>query len=728
MKRRRAPSPARGEADKNLPVRRVANDILSALAANDVVIVVAETGSGKTTQLPQIIMEADSSAHIVVTQPRRVAAMTVAQRVANERKCCLGEEVGYAVRFDDKSTRGVTRLRYVTDGVLLREALGEGSSSLRKRYSHVIIDEVHERSVDTDIILGIIKEIISAPVSTSPVSPGGFASKNAMFAKMIRSKLPFKVIVMSATTEVPKFLRFFQDKTTLKVTTIDIPGRKHPVKIMNATEPVTDYVAGAATVARQVHIDSPLPGDILVFLPGQEEIMGAISTLKELIKHHGGKDKSTTLRILPLFASLSPADQMKAIEPLPEELQPSGRKIIFSTNVAETSVTIPGIKYVVDSGLVKVRGFQSDKGIFADVLRIQAVSVAEAEQRMGRAGRTGPGTLYRLYTEQEFNKMDPFPKPEILRVDASASLLQIIVIRNAAQKGKAMRNGGKEEQETSSFLTFPLIDRIPRKVVERALETLCILGAVDQTMTLTKTGKLMSRIPAGPMLARSLMESLRLGCVDWMLTLAAVLSAEGDVLLSPSTKREQAKSAHRRFISSSGDHITLVNALHAFLQLTGTSRRMEFCRDHFLNYRTLASAESIRNQLDQLLQHGDFVAWGLKNPLPATVESEVAEASMEELVSRCVVAGFFRNAARKRSEDGKYIPIGGAAGQAMETGVEIHPSSSLRALRVKRNPPLVVYNELVMTSKAYLRVVLSIEMEWLRQHCNSYFQKKELGS
>lgn len=710
----------------NLPIRQKSDEILSALAANDVLLVIGETGSGKTTQLPQLIVNADSSASVVVTQPRRVAAITVATRVAAERSVQLGREVGYAVRFQDNSKRGITTIRYVTDGVLLREALSVGAAGLKNRYSHVVIDEVHERSVNTDLILGVIKQTL-ASASTDISTPTGFAAKNELFAKMIRSRLPFKVVIMSATTDSDKIMEFFRKDTSLKVSMLRIPGRSYPVKVFSLFTPVSDLFDSVVSATMMIHCNRPMDGDILVFLPGQEEIMSAIAILKEKMKRSKGLKE---LRIFPLYAALSPDEQMHALQPLPDTLRSAVRKVIFATNIAETSLTIPGIVYVVDSGLAKVRSVIHDKGVFVDALRTCPITAAEAQQRHGRAGRTECGTLYRLYTIEEYSKMVKFPLPEILRADAAATMLNIIVLCEKATKNKiavssscSPKSSMTGNNQRKEFQSFPLMDDIPLKIKVSALETLCILGALNLNMDLQQVGRLMARIPVSPMLSRSLLESLRVGCVDVMISLAAVLSVEGTILVSPASKRDKAKNAHKRFISEFGDHLTLVNALNAYTQVSASKRR-EFCQELFLNFRTLQSAESIRLQLDKLMQHSEMVSWGLSNPLPTEVAGQMAEEGVDSLVRRCLVAGFFRNAARKRDKDERYVPFGfGNGSQLMERGVEIHPSSSLRALRKKGSPAFVIYNELILTTRAYLRTVVGIEQEWLYQHCGHHFKR-----
>lgn len=696
-----APTPT----SETLPVVEQRERVLAAVAAHDVVILVSETGSGKTTQLPQLLLDADPAARIVVTQPRRVAAVSVATRVAEEQNVTLGESVGYAVRFDDRSSHR-TRIRYVTDGVLLRESLSRDALA---RYTHVVVDEVHERSVNTDVILGVVKRALldaKKAAGANGSAAAGDGSDSAM-----KTSSPTKVVIMSATTDADKLKRFFDARGRLSVHTLRVPGRLHRVDTLYAAAPVQDFVDGAVTAALQIHVDYPMDGDVLVFLPGQDEIMSAISLLAERVRRHlpAGKEKSVVAR--PLFASLPPADQARAINASPPELMGRTRKIIFSTNVAETSITIPGIKYVVDSGMAKVRTQLSTRGLSADVLRLESISKAQTEQRKGRAGRMGPGIVFRLYTEAQYDVMTDYPVPEVLRVDAASTVLQIVAYDSAA-KGPGL-------------LKFPRLDAPPKRMLVRALETLMALGALDDSMQLTRTGALMSQIPTSPMLARSLLEATRLGCVEDMVSLAAILSVEGGVFVAPVAQRDAARAAHRRFVSRSGDHLTLVNVYRAYIDEEGKPRRASFCKDHFLNNRTLASAESIANQLKRLMGLSNTVAWGLQNPAIAAMD--IQDSSGDDLLRRCVVAGFFRNAARRRELDGRYVLVvsgssSSVSGNHAETGVDIHPSSVLCTGSTKRGPPLVVFNELVLTSKPYLRTVMAIEQDWLVAHSGSFFK------
>lgn len=700
---RTGPPPVAPPVD-TLPVLEHSKRLLASIATHDVLILVSETGSGKTTQLPQLLLKAHPAANIVITQPRRVAAVSVAKRVADEAGCAIGEKVGYAVRFDEKSRPGVTKLRYVTDGVLLRESMS--ARALHDTYDFVVVDEVHERSVNTDVILGVMKRAL---LDARKEGNGGKEGSPM--------KSPMKLVVMSATTDADKLANFFAARGRLNVVTERISGRLFPVRSMYAAEPVQDFVDGAVTAALQVHVDYAMDGDVLVFLPGQDEIMSAVGLMKERVKRYLPTKDSRSVLSLPLFASLPAEEQARAVNGLDGALRGKVRKVIFSTNVAETSLTIPGVKYVVDSGMAKVRTLLSVRGMQADVLRLESISRAQAEQRKGRAGRMSAGIVFRLYTEVQHKAMAEYPVPEVLRVDAASTVLQIIAY-DAAASGPGL-------------LKFPRLDSPPKKLLLHALETLMALGALDDEMQLTKIGELMARMPVAPMLARSLLESTRLGCTEDMVVLAAILSVEGGVFFAPVTARDAARAAHRRFLSRAGDHLTLVNVYRAFAEEQGRAKRAAFCKDHFLNMRTLLSAESIVEQISRLMDAADIIDWSLA--YPATAVMEVDDADSQELLQRCVVAGFFRNAARRREEDGKYVLVGaGGVNSSLDvagTGADVHPASVLSTGSSKRGPPLVVFNELVLTSKTYLRTVLSVEQSWLTAHSgiDSQFYKSSAG-
>lgn len=725
--------PERLEPDNSLPVRVHTNEILKALSTNDVLILVAETGSGKTTQIPQIILDNFSSATVLVTQPRRVAAISVARRVALERAATVGEHVGYAVRFDDKSQRGVTRIRYVTDGVMLREALSAGITGLHNRYSHIVIDEVHERSVNTDLVLGILKRMLTHVLATTNKS-----SQRQSFSSLPKLKmsvaLPFKVVLMSATTDAEKLRAFFTTDTNLKVGMLNIEGKVHDVRVLNATKPVQEFVDSSVETCLSIITKEKTPGDILVFLPGQDDIINATSLLRKQLRDIFPKDEQQRIYIHALFSAMTPEDQLRPLQPLPAEHRENGRKVIFATNIAETSITIPGIKFVIDSGLMKVRECYSNDVFKGDVLQLKPVSKAQADQRKGRAGRTGPGVLYRLYTNKQYEKLKPYPTPEILRSEATGTLLQIIALvhlfeqrRNARKEQQQKTNENDENDENGNqlnFRTFPLLDSIPMKETEFGLETLQLLGAVDGMMRLTETGELMSRLPVNPMLARSLLESLRLGCVEAMVTVAATLSVDGLIFLeAKGSKREKILTAQRRFVNLNGDQLTHANVLHAIWQVMKPSKRLEKCKEHYLNYRTVLSAISIRSQLLKIMQNGDMISWGKQTKLSDDVENDVRDAGMDELVRRCLVAGYFRNVAQRQDER-RYMAIGRGGFETGGNGGskgDIHPSSVLMRLKRKRQSEFLLYDELVSTTKPYFRTVTVIEPRWLSQH-SSYFK------
>lgn len=686
MKRPRSRSFREPDQVSRLPILSQRQEILRAIDENNVVILVSETGSGKTTQLPQLVLQTKPKACMVVTQPRRVAAISVASRVAKERRSRLGDIVGYAVRFDDCSSRVRTRIRYVTDGVLLRESLSKGGLS---RYSHIIVDEVHERSINTDVVLSVAKRTLHESQTS-------------------RHGRSLKVIVMSATTDAAKLGSFFSRDSDVKVKVLVVPGRQFPVSTLYTLSPVQDFVDAAVTAALQIHVDYPMDGDILVFLPGQDEIHAAITLLSERIRRYMPSSMHNSVAAQPLYAALPPAEQIRAITPFETEKQRKVRKVVFATNVAETSITIEGIRYVIDTGMAKVRSLLPSSGLQAEILRLEPVSKAQADQRRGRAGRTGPGLVFRLYTEEQYDAMTSFPVPEILRVDCAGTVLQVIAYDEAA--------GG------NGIKYFPFLDTPPRRILASALETLMSLGAIDDEMKLTGTGQAMCKIPTSPMLARSLLEACRIGCLDDMVHLAAILSVDGTIFVSPILQRDAAKQAHRRFCAKLGDHLTLVNVYREFTALQGSLRRSEFCNDHFLNYRTLSSAEAISKQLNSLMESSEFLTWPISHPLPNLLDIE--SATTDDLLQRCITAGFFRNAARKREEDGKYVLLGEQSrfsNTSLESGVDIHPSSVLSTGSARRSPSLIVYNDLVMTSKPYLRTVMTVDQEMLESHSGQYY-------
>eukprot|EP01135_Chromosphaera_perkinsii_P011544 Nk52_evm2s2438 gene=Nk52_evmTU2s2438 len=689
---------------RQLPIAEGREAILSAIRAHGTVVLVGETGSGKTTQLTQYLYEEQlkeereegktnhnhnkkKTKGIVCTQPRRVAAVTVAKRVGEEVGCRVGEEVGYTIRFDDMTNRKKgtrTVIKYVTDGMLLREAMimdkakegkeEKGSDgdlcSLLEQYSVIILDEAHERTLHTDVLFGVIK-------------------------KIQRQRRDLRVVIMSATLEAQKFSDFFDMAPILYIS-----GRQFPVEVMYTRRPESDYIDAAMTAAIQIHETSPPVGDILVFLTGQEEIEAVQKLLLQYVRERTAErekkqleemrenedmqkdatskaeervvveeeERHPELMVCPIFAALPSSEQMKVFEPTPSGF----RKVILATNIAETSITINGIKYVVDPGLVKSRGYNPRIGL--DTLTVAPISKAQAQQRAGRAGREQAGACYRLYTEEEFDKMEPETKPEILRSNMSTVVLQL----------KAMG--------IDDILNFDFLDRPNEESLVQALELLYCLGALDDRGKLSTTGKKMAEFPLEPRLAKTILAAVGFECVEEILTIVSMLSVDS-VFYAPNDKREKANFSKRKFASYEGDHITLLNVFKAYKE-AGESKK--WCIENFINARTMKSVLDVRQQLVDLC---------------GRMKIELSSCGMDTVpIRKTLVAGFFVNVATLQP-DNKYRTM------TSSSPVSIHPGSVLFG----KKPQCLLFNELVFTSKQYMREVSQVEPEWLTEVAPKYF-------
>lgn len=446
---------------KSLPIASVEERLVEEVRKNDTLIIVAETGSGKTTQLPQFLFKAGFCREgkvIGVTQPRRVAAVTVAKRVAEECGSDLGQKVGYSIRFDD-TTSDSTRIKYMTDGLLLREALLDPYLS---RYSIIIVDEAHERTIHTDVLLGLLKSVQMAR-STSLNHYQNFANKKTKDNMLLekengaqcinfrkqdqRRKLPpLKLIIMSASMDAGVFSKYFEGAKAVRV-----EGRRFPVQILYICLDEPNYLDAAVTTILQIHLEEG-PGDVLVFLTGKDEIESTEILVKERLQQL--PENSRKLITLPIFSSLPSEKQMRVFAPAPAGF----RKVILATNIAETSVTIPGIKFVIDPGFVKARSYDPRTGL--ESLDVVPISKSQAFQRSGRAGREGPGKCYRLYLESKFWEFDESTTPEIKRCNLSNVVLQL----------KAL---GVED-----IVEFDFIEKPSRSAIVKSLEQLFLLGAL----------------------------------------------------------------------------------------------------------------------------------------------------------------------------------------------------------------------------------------------------------
>lgn len=755
--------------------------------------------TGKTTQIPQYLLSSGlvGRGQVGCTQPRRVAAISVAQRVAQEYGCTLGAQVGYSIRFED-ATSERTRLKYITDGMLLREIMAD---PLLQRYNAIVLDEAHERTVNTDILFALLKQIqrkrkkilalrrerdqkqkqqhqqqqraTNSPAlhgnksprlgaqspslhgSKSPrgKSPSGSPSvgpldiaeplsKTALKKKRKREQkekaaaaaaggvgaskevtttptaeasavasltpsfsldddsLPdldtithlgdmqeLKLVIMSATLAAKEFSTYFDGAPVLA-----IGGRTFPVELLHAEEAQVDYLDASIIAALQIHLDhsSTFPGDILVFLTGSEEIETARKAIEEKVRRVREDECPIGLRVCALYANLPSDVQMAVFEPAP----PNTRKIILATNIAETSLTIPGIKFVIDAGVTKMRLFNPRTG--GEVLKVVDISQAEAKQRAGRAGRDAPGTAFRLYTEEAFGRMKVDLIPEILRSNLSSVVLQL--------KSLHVRN----------VLKFDFMTRPSRDSLTKALEELYTLRALNYNGDLSDAGRLMVYFPLPPNWSRMLIKACEpaFDCAVEVAKILSVMSVEGIFFHAPkhatTAAERQTKAQRKQFAHNEGDHFTYLDALNAYLahgQSSDTRSRGEWCRAHGLNHKNLEKVRKIYEQLGGIVQR-------LGLPFNSINERETGEAlsncTETDPIKKCLLFGLFMNVARRQVHDASYLTL------ADSTVVYLHPSSVLIGRPASQRPDLLVFNTLVHTSRAYMRECMSLpDLKWL---------------
>lgn len=649
-----------------LPIAQLKDQLLYTIETFPITIVVGATGSGKTTQIPRFCLDAGWCAdgkQIAVTQPRRIAATSVAARVAEELGTPLGQRVGYSIRFEDVTSAN-TQVKFVTDGLLLREMLVD---PLLNRYSIIMVDEAHERSLSSDILLSLLK-------------------------KVLRKRVDLRVVVSSATLEAERFLDFFAPDEGEKVhgkskeeygKIVGIEGRTYPVEIQYINEPTNNYVETAVDAIMNIHSNES-DGDILVFLTGREEIDDAIDMLGDRIADMS--ENKQKLLTLPLYAGLPTEEQMFVFQKAP----PNTRKVILSTNIAEASVTIDHIVYVIDSGYVKLRTYDARLGI--ETLNVVPVSKASATQRAGRAGRTRPGKCFRLYTEDAFRHLEEATFPEIQRSNLAPVILQLL-------------NLG-----ITNIIRFDYLSPPPSSLVTRALDILYSLGALDTHARLTKPfGTRMAELPLEPMLSRALLQAAtpEFGCLNEMLTIAAMTTLQGNAFVSHDGGKKQLDAARRRFAVAEGDHLTLFNVYEAFVK-GGMS--VQFCRENSLNHKAMLKAVSVRKQLAAYLDR-----FGLQpSALSAPDVLRVGGVPVAERVRRCLTTGFFAHAARMKA-DGSFTTVDG------KTTLWAHPSSVF----FHRKAEWVVYTEIMETrGKVYIRDLSAVEMDWLSEYAPEYYKIK----
>ncbi|KAJ6466359.1 ATP-dependent RNA helicase Prh1 [Mycena sanguinolenta] len=640
------------EQARQLPIAKGKDALVQEIKANEVTVLLGETGSGKTTQVPQYLLEAGlaESGLIGITQPRKVAAISLATRVSVEQGTSLGGRVGYAVRFDEKAGPD-TRIKYMTDGMLTRELLGD---PLLIKYAVIVIDEAHERTLRTDLLLANLKRILRE-------RNGDARGKG----KDKEKRNPLKVVIMSATLDAEKFSQFFSNAKI-----IYIKGRQHPVKIYHCAQGQTDYVDAALRTFFQIHVDQP-PGDVLIFLPGQEDIESLEKSI-DLFARQLPVGQPEVI-IVPMFASLPGAAMQRIFAATPR----GKRKCILATNIAETSITIPGVRYVIDTGKSKEKRYLADhNGGGLDTLMTRDITQSSALQRAGRAGREGPGFCYRLYTEAAFNAMAPSAEPEILRCSLAQAILQLLCL-------------GQDIQE------LDLMDTPDVDAISSALRTLFLLGALDSHRELTPLGRAMASFPLEPQHARAVIASKDLACTAEVLDIVSVLAASSKLFIDATDKRAEIAEARRALVHRAGDHLTLLNTVRAWRaagadedadekEKVGRSARREWARAHFVNERTLKEAKAIREQL-------------CVSCTRASIDWKTSCGEREEPVLLSLAHGLAQNAALI-APDGSYKQIMG------QSVVKIHPGSSM----ADRKVPAIIYDELVYTNQIYARGVSSI--------------------
>ncbi|KAF2399880.1 ATP-dependent RNA helicase [Trichodelitschia bisporula] len=666
---------------QKLPIWNEKQTIRESLrGSKDVMVLVGETGSGKSTQVPQFLLEEDwCTGGIAVTQPRRVAAISLARRVADEMGTPLGSaspasKVGYSVRFDSSVSPG-TRVKYLTEGMLLQELLRD---PYLRQYSVVVVDEVHERSVNVDLILGFLRNLVNGD-------------------KKGRKGKPLKVVVMSATADVDSLVNFFKkgfrqsqalpdnalspkqskaskllvtaeeavkdDDFSNRISVCHVQGRQFPVDTIYLPAPTQDFVEAALKCIFQIHYKEPMPGDILVFLTGQD----TVETLERLVNDYAASMGPEVPKIitLPLFAALPQFAQQKVFQPAPHRT----RKVILSTNIAETSVTVPGVRFVVDSGKVKIKQFRNRLGL--DSLLVKPVSQSSAIQRKGRAGREGPGKCYHLYTEKDFKQLQARTMPEILRCDLAGSIL-------------TMKARGVED-----VVGFPLLDPPPREALEKALLQLLQLEALDTSGNISKIGKQLAKFPISPSLGRALVEAAQPenDCLADVIDIISCLSVENIFLnLVTEEKKEAAEMTRKELYKRDGDHLTMLAAVRAYA--AEETNRKAWAERYFISHRAMQSVMDVRKQLFALCKQS--------NLLPSDNEAR------NESILRSFLKGFASNTARLMP-DGSYRTLLG------NQTVSIHPSSVLFGKKVEA----IMFSEFVFTNKSYGRNVSAVRLKWI---------------
>ncbi|QEY64320.1 ATP-dependent RNA helicase HrpA [Metapseudomonas lalkuanensis] len=669
--------------DDALPIAAKRDEIKAALEKHQVLVIAGETGSGKTTQLPKICLEIGRGTHGLIghTQPRRLAARSVATRVAEEIGSPLGELVGYQVRFEDQSNER-SLIKLMTDGILLAETQHD---RFLERYDTIIVDEAHERSLNIDFLLGYLKTLL-------PRRPD------------------LKLIITSATIDLERFSKHFGDAPI-----IEVSGRTYPVETwyrplaaevdedgealfddLSVDQGILRALDEIAAHEREV---GKRPGDVLVFLPGEREIRDCAEVLRKAQLKH--------TEVLPLYARLTPAEQQKIFQPMP------GRKIVLSTNVAETSLTVPGIRYVIDSGTARISRYSYRAKV--QRLPVEAVSQASANQRKGRCGRVEPGICVRLYSEEDFLSRPTFTDPEILRTNLAAVILQMLHLR------------------LGDIEAFPFIEPPDGKAIKDGFTLLQELSAVNRESQLTPIGRQLARLPIDPRLGRMVLEGARQGSLDEVLVITAALSVQ-DPRERPIERQQAADQAHAQWKDVDSDFAALINLWRGFeeqRQALGSNALRTWCRKNFLNYLRLREWRDAHRQLVLICRELKLFPVAGKGesteaakpqkdakPRPQPAPGKAGEAPERSIdyakVHKAILCGLLSQIGQK-TEDGDYLG-------ARQRRFWIHPGTAI----ARKRPQWVMTAELVETTKLFARMVAKIEPDWLEPLAGHLVKKNHL--
>ena len=675
----------------NLPIYKNKEELINLLKSPElnVIIIMGETGSGKTTQVPKIIYEnfpLNNNRMICITQPRRIAAISISERVAEELDSKIGDIVGYSVRFKEKMSKK-TKIKFVTDGMLVRECILDKNL---EKYNYIILDEIHERSIHTDILMMICKDLL-----------------------MNKRKHDLKLIIMSATLDPKKYMEYFYTKALIKV-----QGRKFPIKVYNISEEkeennnlsknnlikdkesdyydlISKYIDRCLNCILQIVLsekEEEKTGDILVFLPGQEDI----EDLQELLKSKKEEinnelpNNNIEFKVLPLYGSLPSNQQLKIFRPLKNKKGKTIRKIILATNIAETSLTIKNIKYIIDSGFFKMRKFYPKLNI--DTLKVTQISKNSALQRTGRAGRESAGICYRLYTQEEYKNFNEQTEPEILRINLRNISLQLFSIGY------------------SNFNEINFIDKPPMDNFSNAFDDLISYGALDkENKIITSLGKKMAILPMDPIYSLILINSLDNkyhDVFDDIVSIISVLQSD-NIYYNPNNLREKIEKIREKYLDPISDHLSLKNIFNEYKK---SNNKEKFCKENFLNDKALAKSMEIYKQIKSYLEKifmDEFNKKEINNQIQEKIEeidkyldkikNKENNEDKNELIIDCLLRGYFNNIA-KYSNDNFFETLKG------NQLCKIHPTSVLiRKPKLGKQYGYLIFNEMIITSKKYIK-------------------------